>query len=465
VEKCLLVLDDEALMLEAVQMALGSKYRLLLTSSYSQAVQALDTEEVDGALIDIDLGSAQQDGKNFLEIFKKRHPDKPALMVSGHREIATVVQCMKIGADDYVEKPFDGQTLDFKVDRVFSSALKQRVYKRAYEKSAAQSQVVGRDMGLLRAKQLVEEAFSLRILILGETGVGKTPFARYSNQILSEATGQLRPFEQLNCACLSVDRFQDQLFGHKKGAFTGAVSDARGLVELAKGGDLFLDEVGEMPLEAQAMFLTFLDSGEYYRMGDDVKRKAEVRIIAATNRDLKRCVEKGTFRKDLYSRLAQVVVTIPPLRERPSDIPLLLEYFITKYAGFPKPYDPEVLTLLREQTWEEGNVREFQDAIEHICMRARHSPCIEMEHVPSLYVSLGANYAPLHEGGAEEVSQVLHVGLESYLDGHERRILEQCLEKYRGTIDDMAKELKVSRPTLYRRLKRHQIRAKESLLN
>ncbi len=448
-------------------MALGSKYRLLLTSSYSQAVQVLDSEEVDGALIDIDLGTSQQDGKLFLEVFKKRHPEKPAIMVSGHREISTVVQCIKMGADDYVEKPFDGPTLDFKVERAFSTALRQRVYKRAFEKSVAQSEVVGRDMGLLRAKKLVEEAFSLRILILGETGVGKTPFAKYSNQVLSEATGQLRPFEQLNCACLSVDRFQDQLFGHKKGAFTGAISDTRGLVEMAKGGDLFLDEVGEMPLEAQAMFLTFLDTGEYYRMGDDVKRKADVRIIAATNRNLKRCVEDGTFRKDLYSRLAQVVVTVPPLRERPSDIPLLLEYFITKYAGFSKSYDPEVLTLLREQSWEEGNVREFQDAVEHICMRARHSSRIEMEHVPSLYVSLGANYAPAlsGEGGVGEVNQVLEVGLESYLDGHERRILERCLEKYCGTLDDMAKELKVSRPTLYRRLKRHHIPTRDSLLN
>ncbi len=460
--KTLLVLDDETLVLESVQMALASKYRLVLASSFQRAVVLLDTEDVDGAMMDINLQTPDRTGIDFLSLFKKRFPEKPALMLSGHREIATVVKCMKLGADDYLEKPFDRETLELKIDKLFAGAQKSRVYQRAFEKSAAEHQIIGRDATLLKAKQTIADAANLRILFNGETGVGKTPFARYSNQVLNEITGTVRPFEQLNCACLDMERFQDQLFGHKKGAFTGAISDKRGLVELAQGGDLFLDEIGEMCLQTQAMFLTFLDSMEYYRLGDDVKRRADVRILSATNRNLKKMVEQGTFRKDLYSRISQVVVNIPPLRERAGDIPDLLEHFILKYAGFAKSYDPEVLTLLREQRWEEGNVREFQDAVQYLCLRARGTEKIEIEHLPPNYLSKAQDSAAWDqemETATDDFEQVMGLGLESYLDTYERRILQKCLDKYDGTLDEMARQLKVSRPTLYRRLKRHRIGA------
>ncbi len=462
VSKSLLILDDEVVALEAIQIAIGSKYKLFLASSFARALQILDSEEIDGAMMDINLQAADHDGIEFLTIFKKRYPERPALVVSGYREVPTVVRCIKLGADDYLEKPFDRETLEMKIDKVFSGAMKSRVYQRAFEKSAADQQIVGKDPGVLRAKKMVEEAATLRVLLNGETGVGKTPFARYSNEVVSQITGQMRPFEQLNCACLNTEQFQDQLFGHKKGAFTGAISDKRGLVELARGGDLFLDEIGEMPPETQAMFLTFLDSMEYYRLGDDVKRKADVRIIAATNRNLKKMVEEGKFRKDLYSRISQVVVQIPPLRERPNDIPLLLEHFIEKFAGFTKPYNPEVLTLLREQRWEEGNVREFQDTVEYLCLRSRGSDSIEIEHVPPSYLSpvpvaeIGLD-TDLDETSFDDFRRVLDLGLESYLDAYERRILQKCIAQYQGTLDEMARQLKVSRPTLYRRLKRHRI--------
>ncbi len=457
--KSLLILDDEVLALEALQIAMGGKYKLFLASSFQKAVSILENEDVDGAMVDINLQESDHDGIEFLTIFKKRFPEKPAIVVSGYREVPTVVKCIKLGADDYLEKPFDRETLEMKLDKVLTGSMRTRVYQRAFEKSAAESKIVGKDSGVLRAKQMIAEAASLRVLLVGETGVGKTPFARYSSEVVAELTGQMRPFEQLNCACLNTEQFQDQLFGHKKGAFTGAISDKRGLVELARGGDLFLDEIGEMPLETQAMFLTFLDSMEYYRLGDDVKRKADVRIIAATNRNLRKMVEEGKFRKDLYSRISQVVVNIPPLRDRQGDIPLLLEHFIQKFAGFDKPYNPEVLTLLREQRWEEGNVREFQDAVEFLVLRSRGSDTIEIEHVPPMYRSPNETMESVVEvqASVDDFRRVLDLGLESYLDAYEKQILQQCLDQYQGTLDEMAKHLKVSRPTLYRRLKRHRI--------
>ena len=252
-----LILDDELTLREAIKVVLGSEHRLLLAPSIAIAQSYLETEEVDGALIDVNLGE-KASGLDFLQAFKKKYPDKPAIMISGAREIPTVVRCMKLGADDYIEKPFDGDTLRLKVSKVFADAKRQRVYQRAYEQVESQSEIVGTNSRLMQAKALVEEAAGLRVLFYGETGVGKTPFARFSSQVLSRLTGEMRPFEQINCAALNTEQFQDSLFGHKKGAFTGAISDKRGLVELAKGGDLFLDEIGEMPLETQALFLTCL---------------------------------------------------------------------------------------------------------------------------------------------------------------------------------------------------------------
>jgi DNA-binding NtrC family response regulator len=459
-----LVLDDELTLREAIKVVLGSEHRLLLAPSIAIAQSYLETEEVDGALIDVNLGE-KASGLDFLQSFKKKYPDKPAIMISGAREIPTVVRCMKLGADDYIEKPFDGDTLRLKVSKVFADAKRQRVYQRAYEQVESQSEIVGTNARLLQAKALVEEAAGLRVLFYGETGVGKTPFARFSNQVLSRLTGEMRPFEQINCAALNTEQFQDSLFGHKKGAFTGAISDKRGLVELAKGGDLFLDEIGEMPLETQALFLTFLDSMEYYRLGDDVKRKADVRILSATNRDLKQMVEAGKFRKDLYSRISQVVVNIPSVRDRKDDIPQLFEHFILRFAGHPKPYDPAVLELLVMRTWEDGNVRELQDAVEYLCLKSRGSERIEVSHLGVRYLpsqgasSQASTLSPEASAGVAILNydKVMREGLELYLDVLEREILEQCLSRYPGTLDEMARDLRVSRPTLYRRLKHHQI--------
>jgi DNA-binding NtrC family response regulator len=486
----LLVLDDELTLREAIKVVLGGEHRLLLAPTISIAQSYLETEEIDGALIDVNLQDPQITGLDFLNSFKKKYPDKPAIMISGAREIPTVVRCMKLGADDYIEKPFDADTLRMKVSKVLVEAKRKRVYQRAFEKVESESEIIGNNAKLLQAKALVEEAAGLRVLFYGETGVGKTPFARFSNQVFSRLTGEMRPFEQINCAALNTEQFQDQLFGHKKGAFTGAIADKRGLVELAKGGDLFLDEIGEMPLETQALFLTFLDSMEYYRLGDDVKRKADVRIIAATNRDLKKMVEEGKFRKDLYSRISQIVVNIPAMRDRMDDLRVLFEHFVCRFAGHQKPYDADVLEMLAMRTWEDGNVRELQDAVEYLCLKSRGSDRIEVAHLGVRYLPTDQSVAvfsnttgnvpigstlqsPAALGGATppvvNYDRVLKDGLETYLDGLERGILQECLTRYQGTLDEMARDLKVSRPTLYRRLKHHQISSvrdsREGLIN
>lgn len=321
--------------------------------------------------------------------------------------------------------------------------------------------LVGTHPLFVHAKRLVERALNLRILLYGETGVGKTPFAKYSNRIMS-MDGATRPFEQLNCACLNPEHFQDILFGHKKGAFTGAIADKKGLVELADGGDLFLDEIGDMPLSTQAHFLTFLDSMEYYRLGDDRKRKANVRVICATNRDLKKMVEEGTFRRDLYSRISQVIVPIPALRERGSDVAALVNFFIEKYAGFRKPCDAELLATLTRQGWREGNVRELKDIVEYLCLVAKEDSCIRMSHLGDRF--LGSDSTAATEHMAAEVTtgieMVYQIGLDAYMERLEKGLLEKLLEVNDGCMEKMARSLKTSRSTLYRKLKKY-----ESLLN
>jgi two-component system, NtrC family, response regulator PilR len=457
----ILVLDDESISRDAIALSLRSKYKVFCAGTFQEAMGLIETNEIDAAIIDINLQDDSHDGLEFLQVFKQKFPESPAVIQSGYRDVPTVVKSIKLGADDYLEKPFDDATLHLKLSKVFSDVKKQRVFRRAFEKNSAKNQIVGHSEGIAKAKRIVEQAKDMRILFYGETGVGKTPFACYSNQIVSEIEGQVRPFEQINCACLNNEHFQDQLFGHKKGAFTGAIADKRGLVELAKGGDLFLDEIGDMPLETQALFLTFLDSMEYYRLGDDQKRKADVRILCATNKDLKKMVEEGKFRKDLYSRISQVVVDLPPLRQQPEDIPHLFEYFVQGFTGFAKPYDPEILKLFQKFRWEEGNVRELKDAVEYVCIMSRNSERIDVGHLSDRYRPIESASPRIEDTGngvaVIDYDGLTSCGLETYLGHLEKKILEGYLKVTTESLEMMAKRLKISRPTLYRRLKKYDI--------
>jgi len=449
----LLLLDDDSLVRQAWALAGMAKHKIIPAGTYAEALSLLERKDLDAAIIDINLGDEEMTGIDFLLAFKARFPDRPAIMGSGRGDVDTVVKCLKLGADDYIEKPFGPAELEKKLAK-FSIPR-----ERSASELDSTSLIVGESEGILKAKRKVEQAQNLRILFYGETGVGKTPFARYSNEIVSRAEGRKRPFEQVNCACLSHEHFQDQLFGHKRGAFTGAIADKKGLVELAKGGDLFLDEIGDMPLETQAHFLTFLDTMEYYPLGEDRKRQADVRVLCATNRDLKKMVEAGTFRKDLYSRISQVIVDIPPLRDRGSDVELLFRHFVREFSGGPKSIDLGLIDVLANHSWEEGNVRELRDVAEYLSLMSRNSDRIEREHLGEGYRQTARVQATAAAEGvpAEDIGLLSEVGLELYLDQVEKKLLEKYLHQNLGSLESMAKQLRISRPTLYRRLKKYSI--------
>lgn len=457
-----LLVDDDFLIVESLKICLRDKFQITSVGTFDEAIKCLDSQEFDGAVFDIHLADGTHDGIELLTVARQKHPDLPIVMMSGENAASTIVKCMQLGADDYLEKPLDADSLCLRLGKTFRDNRKNRVFKRAFEIVNSKNQIVGSSPGIDNAKTLVEKSGRMRILFHGETGVGKTPFAWYSNQVVSREEGQPRPFEQINCAGLTKEHFQDQLFGHKKGAFTGAISDKRGLVEIAKGGDLFLDEIGEMPLDTQALFLTFIDSQEYYRLGDDQKRRAEVRILCATNRDLRTMVAEGSFRKDLYSRIAQVVVSIPPLRSHPSDIPELVEHFVKTFSGYRKPVSKAVINRLVQHGWQDGNVRELRDAIEYACIVGRDSESLGMEHLPErLNPNKSSGAASETDAGNSEdwLKKVAEQGLEKCLGTLERRILDYFVREYGGVTDDLTKVLRVSKPTLYRRLKQYDISA------
>lgn len=443
-------------------MVLRDEFELRHVPSSALALEAVDGDEFDGVVLDIELGEGSVSGVELLKTFKEKLPDLPVVMASGHKAAQVVVQCIQEGADDFIEKPIDAATLAIRLRKAFQACRRTGVLRRAFERSTAVSTLVGANPAFQAARDLVARAGRMRILIYGETGVGKTPFAQYSNQRLAEEEGQLRPFEQVNCAGLSKEQFQDTLFGHKKGAFTGAIADKAGLVAIAKGGDLFLDEVGEMPLDTQALFLTFIDTQEYYRLGDDQKRKADVRILCATNRDLKKMVAEGTFRKDLYSRLSQVVVNIPPLRHRQDDIPALVEHFVRLYAGRAKRLSEEARRRLYDYDYAEGNVRELRDTVEYLCTIGRNADVLAVEHLPDrIAPTIPVSELPVQATGGMTpwVELVAAHGLESSLNAVEKQILEHYVGQYGGVTDDLVRLLKTSKPTLYRRLRQYGIAA------
>lgn len=464
----ILILDDDSLIHDAFRLIL-SDHELFSATCFEAAVAILGQQNMDLVLADVHLGEDNRTGPAFLKYMKPLYPHIPVVMISGDDSVDQVVECMRLGADDYVEKPATPELLEKVKDVV-------RKYQKTHSSSSVRlTEILNRDDVLignspqvLQAKSKISQAKKMRILLIGETGVGKTPFAYYSNLCLREKS-QTRPFEQINCASLNRERFQDELFGHKRGAFTNAFSDKKGLVELAEGGDLFLDEIGEMPLDVQALFLTFLDSMEYYRMGEDFKRKAQVRIICATNRDLKDMVEKGLFRKDLFSRIAQIIVHIPPLRERKDDIPLLFKHFSKQFLGFEKECDPKVLEALKNYSWTDGNVREFRDAVEYICVMSAEANRIKIDHLPDHLSSSGiALPAPkglttahltsqVNSRAGSQLDKVYQTGLESYLDEFERNILVELYSHHRGNVNEIADLIRLSRPTLYRRLKKYNL--------
>ncbi|MFC4720843.1 sigma-54-dependent transcriptional regulator [Geojedonia litorea] len=365
----ILVIEDEAAIRRVLVKILSEEndtYSVDEAEDGLAGVEKIKKEDYDLILCDIKM--PKMDGVEVLEAVKKVKPEIPVVMISGHGDLDTAVNTMRLGAFDYISKPPDLNrllnTVRIALDRkelvVENKMLKKKVSKN-YE-------MIGESDAISHIKSMIEKvaATDARVLITGPNGTGKELVAHWLHQKSERANG---PLIEVNCAAIPSELIESELFGHVKGAFTSAVKDRAGKFEAANGGTIFLDEVGDMSLSAQAKVLRALQENKIQRVGNDKDIKVDVRVVAATNKDLKKEIEENRFREDLYHRLAVILIQVPSLNDRREDIPLLIDYFTSKIAEeqgtAKKSFTPKAIKLLQDYDWT-GNIRELRNVVERL---------------------------------------------------------------------------------------------------
>ncbi|HEX6210494.1 MAG TPA: sigma-54 dependent transcriptional regulator [Methylomirabilota bacterium] len=428
----ILVVDDERSMRELLAIVLQREgYEVVCAENGRKALASLGQAPVDLLISDIKM--PDMSGVEVLRAAKEADTSIAAIMMTAFASTATAVEAMRLGACDYLIKPFDVDELKLKVREKLESRQLRRenvLLKRALNQPHAFAGIIGRSPAMLAVFDLVETVArtTSTVLITGESGTGKELVARALHQ---HSLRRDRPFVALNCGALPETLLESELFGHMKGAFTGAESAKKGLVEVAEGGTIFLDEIGEMTPMMQVKLLRVLQERRFRRVGGVEEIEADIRVVAATNQDLPKLVADGRFREDLYYRINVIPVHLPPLRERREDIPLIADHFLAKYrtqmGKAVTGLSGEALRLLEAYRWP-GNIRELENVIER-AVALEQSPTVLAESLPpALRVNGGAGLPPgdvdpLPEGGFD---------LERHVREVERRYLAQALERAGG---------------------------------
>lgn len=448
----LLIVDDEPAICASLSFALEDDFDVFTAKDEQTALAALEQEEIDCVLLDLNLGSTS--GLELLPKLKKLRPDLTVIMMTAFGTIESSVAAMKAGAYHYLTKPLH---LD-EVKLLINKALEfQKLHKRVKVLSAAVKQqqsyagMIGKSQQMQRIYQLIEKVKDIpsNILITGESGTGKELVARaiHYQGVRSQAA-----FSVINCAAIPETLLESELFGYAKGAFTGAVQQKTGLFERSHGGTVFLDEIGEMPLALQAKLLRVIQERTVTPLGSYSTKEIDIRLIAATNRNLEEEVAKGTFREDLYYRLNVIPIRTPALRERPEDVPLLVDYFLDLYAANmgreKKECSPDVKKKLFAYSFP-GNVRELANIIEYaIALSA--GEILTMEDLPASLVSqpTGKRLFPKSQEG-------VFVPANATLEEAERLVILHTLEKNGGHRKKTADQLGISERGLRQKLKQY----------
>lgn len=362
--RILLVEDEKAIrnVLRNILLNEDPKHAIDEAEDGDQAIEALDASSYDLVLCDIKM--PKRDGLEVLAHAMKHYGDTPFVMISGHGDLDTAVGCIRSGAYDYIAKPPDLNrlitTIRQALDRKKLVAENQRLRKKADKKF----EMVGESAALETVREVVEKVAptDARVLITGPNGSGKEIVA---NQIHQLSARSRQAFIEVNCAAIPSELIESELFGHTKGSFTSAIKDRKGQFELADGGTLFLDEIGDMSLSAQAKVLRALQENCITPVGSGKSISVNVRVLAATNKDLKAEIAAGRFREDLYHRLSVIVIEVPPLNDRRDDIPLLVEHFLGLLDGAAKRMTPEAMAHLQQMNWT-GNVRQLRNVVERL---------------------------------------------------------------------------------------------------
>lgn len=455
-----LIVDDDAGLREVLEIVLmNAGYEVRSADSVEAAIEVLGNMLIDVVLTDLYMGNDRLAGLRLLEYLKMNQPETPALMLTGHGTIESAVKAMHLGALDYLQKPFKSNE---EVLLRIARAVEKRVLLRENEafrldqsRKARIDTIVGNSPAFRKVLDMVRRVAALpsTVAINGESGVGKELVAR-ALHTLSPRAG--KPFVAINCGGIPETLLESELFGYKKGAFTGANQDKEGLFVVADGGTLFLDEIGEMPPTLQVKLLRVLDDGCVTPVGGLSSARVDVRVLSATNRNLGEMVEGGTFRKDLYYRLNVIPLTVPPLRERAEDIPLLARHLITRHAKnigcVEKSITPEVVDALTRYSWP-GNVREMSNVLERALGLSENDE-IRLDDLPPHIQEFKPAFRPEPVTlGAEGID------LEKMVAEFETDCIRQALEQTHYSQQKTAKLLGLTPRTLRYRLDKYNISA------
>jgi two-component system nitrogen regulation response regulator NtrX len=445
-----LVLDDEKNIRRSIEIALEDEgVHVVSAHDPASAMRVLHERIVDLLILDIRLGEI--DGLTFFRKMQAEGFAIPTIFISGNATLTEAAQAVRIGAFDFVEKPFSAERIAVAVRRCLElSAVKERL--RLIESQRPSMQIVGDSLAILKVVADASRVAATRasVLISGESGTGKELVA---NMIHSRSERASSPFVKVNCSAIPETLVESELFGYEAGAFTGANSNKKGLFEVAHRGTIFLDEVADLSLPAQAKILRVVQTGELQKVGSEKTIQVDVRVLSGSHKDLKKCVAEGSFREDLFYRLSVVPLRVPSLRERVEDIPLLAQFFASRLCEKnnirEKPVDDDVLTELKRYHWP-GNVRELQNVMERIIIMSGDR--ISLLDLPEEILADDSAAPEARAGGS---------ALRKFRDTAERGFIIETLQRHNGNITQAALELGVGRTYLHRRLHVLKISRKE----
>lgn len=439
----ILVVDDERDICRALEFLLSREgYKVATAYSGQDALKKIETEEFDLVITDLKMEGIT--GMEVLERATVMRPNLIVIIMTAFGTVESAVEAMKKGAGDYIVKPFINEDVKMTVKRLLEHKkvlLENLVLRQQLSQQFGGREFVGVSPQILSVFELLEKVIPTRsnILILGDSGTGKGLVAEV---VHCNSQRKDKPFISINCSAIPENLLESELFGYRKGAFTGAASDKKGLITMADQGTLFLDEIGDMPLSLQAKILKVLETGEVFPIGETKPKYADIRLIAATNKNLEELIQKGLFREDLYYRLNVIEVKIPALRERKEDIDVLARHFVEKYSRENNKkvagITDEAMEILLNYPWP-GNIRELRNVIERAVVLTG-SDKIDVAELPEKLKTAR---------GGKDV-QTLKARLEYY----EEKLIKDALQTHNWNKEDVARELDVDLATLYRKIKK-----------
>lgn len=453
----ILVVDDEAGMRELLEIVFAPEYRIEARENVESAVAYLAANTVDVVITDLRMENDRTAGLRLLAWLKEHAPTTPSIMMTAHGSVDTAIEAMRSGAEDYILKPFSNDEIRMLVRRAIAQrdlVRENKALRTDQARHATVENMVGTSESIEQVRAMVRRVAVLpsTIAIYGESGTGKELIARSIHRLSDRRS---KPFVAINCGGIPENLLESELFGHTRGAFTGAVAEKEGLFVAADGGTLFLDEVGEMPLPLQVKLLRVLDDHIVMPLGGTRSVKVDVRIVSATNRDLELLVRAGTFREDLFYRLNVIPLHVPPLRRRLDDIPLLAYYFIREHARAMNRPEPALsaaaLKAIAEYRWP-GNVRELRNAMER-AVALSNGRVIDADELP-------LNAFPRDAAGAGAAMELPEDGvdLESITAEIEKNLIRQALERARYSQKKAAELLNLTPRSLRYRLQKYGMR-------